>query len=96
MSKPTIQAHFDPNDKLAVFLRLMSYLRPYWGAWLLMGLGMVISAGSEVASAKMFQFIIDAINADDKVGKFWFPFLVIGLFVCRGVGAFLGGYYSAY
>lgn len=96
MSKPTPKPNFDPDDKLAVFLRLLGYLKPYWGAWILMILGMVISAGSEVASAKMFQFIIDAINTDDKEGKFWFPFLVIGLFVCRGLGSFLGGYYSAY
>ncbi|STY98913.1 Lipid A export ATP-binding/permease protein MsbA [Moraxella lacunata] len=96
MSKPTPQTNFDPNDKLAVFLRLMSYLKPYWWAAIFMVIGMVLSAGSEVASAKLFEFIIDAINNDDEKGKFWFPFLVIALFFFRGVGAFLGGYYSAY
>lgn len=87
---------FDPDDKLAVFLRLFGYLTPYWWAGILMAIGMVLSATSEVASAKLFEYIVDAINADDKVRKFWFPFLVIGLFVIRGLGAFLGGYYSAY
>ncbi len=96
MSKPIPKSDFDPNDKLAVFLRLTSYLKPYWWAAILMVLGMVLSAGSEVASAKLFEFIIDAINSDDKQGKFWFPFLVIALFFFRGLGAFLGGYYSAY
>ncbi len=96
MPKSTLKTNFDPNDKLAVFLRLIGYLKPYWWAAILMVLGMVLSAGSEVASAKLFEFIIDAINADDKVGKFWFPFLVIALFFFRGLGAFLGGYYSAY
>lgn len=96
MSKPTPKPTFDPDDKLAVFLRLLGYLKPYWGAWILMFIGMALSAGSEVASAKLFEFIIDAINNDDKQGKFWFPFLVIGLFFFRGLGAFLGGYYSAY
>lgn len=96
MSKPTSQSDFDPDDKLAVFLRLIGYLKAYWLAGILMAVGMGLSAGSEVASAKLFEFIIDAINADDKQGKFWFPFLVIGLFFFRGLGAFLGGYYSAY
>ena len=96
MSKPTPQTNFDSNDKLAVFLRLVSYLKPYWWAAIFMVFGMILSAGSEVASAKLFEFIIDAINHDDEKGKFWFPFLVIALFFFRGMGAFLGGYYSAY
>lgn len=96
MSSNHNQAVFDHNDKMAVFLRLCAYLKPYWWAALLMLLGMACSAGAEVASAKLFQVIIDAINADDKVRKFWFPFLVILLFIGRGIGAFLGGYYSAY
>lgn len=86
---------FDVHNKMAVFLRLIAYLKPYWWAFILVIIGFAIGAGSEVASAKLFQYIIDAINADDRYRKFWFPFLVILLFVCRGVGSFLGGYYSA-
>ncbi|MDO5651875.1 MAG: lipid A export permease/ATP-binding protein MsbA [Moraxella sp.] len=80
---------------MAVFLRLLAYLKPYWWAFLLVIAGFAISATAEVGSAKLFEYIIDAINNDDRTRKFWFPFLVIVLFICRGVGAFLGGYYSA-
>lgn len=90
MSKPTPQTNFDSNDKLAVFLRLVSYLKPYWWAAIFMVFGMILSAGSEVASAKLFEFIIDAINHDDEKGKFWFPFLVIALFF-SGHGGIFGG-----
>lgn len=93
---PNPKKNFDHNDKLAVFLRLCRYLTPYWWAGAFMVVGMLLSAGAEVASAKLFQIIIDAITADNKTQKFWFPFLVIGLFAMRGLGAFLGGYYSAY
>ena len=96
MSKPTPQTNFDSNDKLAVFLRLVSYLKPYWWAAIFMVFGMILSAGSEVASAKLFEFIIDAINHDDEKGKFWFPFLVIALFFFFFFWAYLGGFYSAY
>lgn len=96
MPNSTSKKPFDPNDKLAVFLRLIAYLKAYWWAGIFMLIGMALSAGSEVASAKLFEYIIDAINSDDRVRKFWFPFLVIGLFIARGLGAFLGGYYSAY
>ena len=86
---------FNIDNKFAVFMRLIAYLKPYWWAFILVMIGFAIGAGAEVASAKLFQYIIDAINADDKVRKFWFPFLVILLFIFRGVGSFLGGYYSA-
>nr|WP_254596939.1 lipid A export permease/ATP-binding protein MsbA [Moraxella bovoculi] len=73
----------------------MSYLKPYWWAFILVMIGFAISAGGEVASAKLLEYIIEAINNNDNVRKFWFPFLVILLFFLRGVGAFLGGYYAA-
>lgn len=86
---------FERADKFAVFKRLMSYLKPYWWAFILVMIGFAISAGGEVASAKLLEYIIEAINNNDNVRKFWFPFLVIVLFFLRGVGAFLGGYYAA-
>ncbi|MGP1570887.1 MAG: lipid A export permease/ATP-binding protein MsbA [Moraxella sp.] len=84
------------NNKTAVFLRLIAYLKPYWWAFILVVIGFAMGASSEVASAKLFEYIIDAINQDDKTRKFWFPFLVILLFICRGLASFLGGYYSAF
>ena len=92
----TKQTTFDINNKTAVFLRLIAYLKPYWWAFILVVIGFAMGAGSEVASAKLFEYIIDAINQDDKTRKFWFPFLVILLFICRGLASFLGGYYSAF
>ncbi len=85
----------DGVDKLAIFIRLIKYLKPYWWAFMLVVLGFAIGAAAEVSTAKLFQFIIDAINDNDAVRKFWFPFLVILLFILRGVGSFLGSYYSA-
>lgn len=82
-------------SKWSVFVRLIGYLKPYWWAFLLTLIGFMISAAAEVSTAKLFEFIINAINQNDAVRKFWFPFLVILLFVVRGVGSFLGGYYSA-
>ncbi|MFB6349202.1 lipid A export permease/ATP-binding protein MsbA [Moraxella sp. ZJ142] len=81
--------------KFAIFLRLIGYLKPYWWALPLIVLGFAIGAGTQVAIAKLFQFIIDAINAANRERITWFPFLVIILFVFRGLGQFLGGYYSA-
>ena len=87
---------FDIHNSWHVFLRLIAYLKPYWAAAIFMVIGMGISAGSEVASARLAQYVIDAINTNNDHQKFWFPFLVIFFFFARGVGSFLGGYYSAY
>lgn len=78
-----------------VFWRLLGYLRAYLWVLPLMVLGFALTAGTEVLIAKMLQFITDAINQNNRHHQVLFPFFVIGLFVLRGLGAFLGGYYSA-
>jgi subfamily B ATP-binding cassette protein MsbA len=80
---------------VAIYLRLINYLRPYWLAIILVVIGFAINAGTEVAVAKLMQFIIDAINKNDRSQMNMFPMLIIVLFVVRGIGAFLGNYYSA-
>lgn len=82
--------------KTQVFLRLVSYIKPYsWTAPFII-LGFAISAGTEVSIAKLLEFITDAINNNDRNKMVLFPSLVVLLFVMRGIGAFLGGYYSSY
>ena len=76
-------------------LRLLSYLKPYWWALLLTVLGFAINAGTEIWIAKLLQYITDAINQNDQSKQALFPLLIIGLFFVRGVGSFLGNYYSA-
>lgn len=82
--------------KTQVFLRLLSYLKPYaWTAPFII-LGFAISAGAEVSTAALLKFITNAINDNDQSKMALFPLLVVLLFVMRGIGAFLGGYYSSY
>ena len=82
------------ND-VQVYLRLLSYLKVYWGAGLLVLLGFAINAATEVSIAQLIKYIIDAINSGDQSAKNWFPALIIGLFFFRGLGSFLGNYFSA-
>ncbi|MEN6670500.1 lipid A export permease/ATP-binding protein MsbA [Psychrobacter sp. B38] len=82
-------------SRYATLLRLLSYLKPYWWALLLTVLGFAINAGTEIWIAKLLQYITDAINQNDQSQQDLFPLLIIGLFFVRGVGSFLGNYYSA-
>ncbi|MGP4787607.1 lipid A export permease/ATP-binding protein MsbA [Psychrobacter sp. 1Y11] len=81
--------------KHKTLLRLLRYLKPYWWALLLTVLGFAINAATEIWIAKLLQYITDAINQNDQAKQNLFPLLIISLFFVRGVGSFLGNYYSA-
>ncbi|MBH0064531.1 lipid A export permease/ATP-binding protein MsbA [Psychrobacter sp. SZ93C1] len=76
-------------------MRLLRYLKPYWWALALVVLGFAINAGTEIWVAKLLQYITDAINQGDQSKQNLFPLLIITLFFVRGLGSFLGNYYSA-
>jgi len=83
------------NQDFKVYVRLISYLKSYWGVALLVLLGFGINAATEVSVAKLLKYIIDAIQNDSRTNLDWFPALIVLLMFFRGVGLFLGGYFSA-
>ncbi len=91
--KPLAAPSSPPKSK--TLLRLLRYLKPYWWALLLTVLGFAINAGTEIWIAKLLQYITDAINQSDRSKQALFPLLIIALFFVRGLGSFLGNYYSA-
>lgn len=78
-----------------VYLRLLGYLKPFWALGLLVVLGFSINAATEVSVAKLLEYIISAIEGQDKSFTTLFPFLVVLLMFFRGLGLFLGGYFTA-
>lgn len=77
----------------AIYLRLLAYLKPYWWAGVLVILGNLLNAASEVGGAHLVKYIIDAITNHDQSAKNLFPLLIVAMFFFRGVGSFLGSYY---
>lgn len=96
-AKTAAKKSAEPSNipKHKTLLRLLSYLKPYWWALMLTVLGFAINAATEIWIAKLLQYITDAINQNDQSKQDLFPLLIIGLFFVRGVGSFLGNYYSA-
>lgn len=80
---------------LQVYRRLLKYLIPFWGLMLIVFVGFAISAATEVAVAKLLQKIIDAIQNRNTHFTTIFPLLVVGLVFFRGLGSYIGGYYTA-
>ncbi|GAC1374382.1 MAG: lipid A export permease/ATP-binding protein MsbA [Aquirhabdus sp.] len=77
----------------AIYLRLLAYLKPYWWAGVLVIIGNLLNAASEVGGAHLVKYIIDAISHQDQSAKNLFPILIVLMFFFRGVGSFLGSYY---
>lgn len=83
------------NQDLKIYLRLLSYLKQYWGIGVLIVVGFAINAATEVSVAKLLEYIITAIQGEDKGFTTLFPILVVVLMFFRGVGTFIGGYFTA-
>lgn len=83
------------NQDFKVYTRLLSYLKPYWGIALLVVVGFGLNAATEVSVAKLLKFIIDAIQTGNREELNWFPALIVLLIFFRGLGLFMGGYFTA-
>ena len=78
-----------------VYLRLLSYLKPFVGIMVLVVVGFALNAATEVSVAKLLEKIINAIQTKDQSFTTLFPILVVLLMFFRGVGLFIGGYFTA-
>ncbi|SPL69843.1 lipid A export permease/ATP-binding protein MsbA [Acinetobacter stercoris] len=78
-----------------IYLRLLSYLKNFWGLIILVIIGFAINATTEVSVARLLKYIIESIQNHDQRNLNLFPFLIIALMFFRGLGMFMGGYFSA-
>ncbi len=83
------------NQDFKVYIRLISYLKQYWSIGLIVVFGFLLNAATEVSVAKLLESIINAIQNKDQSFTNLFPFLVVLLMFFRGLGLFLGGYYTS-
>ncbi len=83
------------NQSLQIYFRLLAYLKQYWKIALLILLGFAINAVTEVSVAKLLEYIINAIQTGNRENIDWFPFLIVLLIFFRGLGLFMGGYFTA-
>lgn len=75
------------------YKRLLKYTARFWVFFLLGTLGFLFNGMTEAASAKLVQYIIDAIQHRNQEHMNWFPLLVVGVVFMRGVGSFVGNYF---
>jgi subfamily B ATP-binding cassette protein MsbA len=76
-----------------VYRRLMTYVRPYWRMFGLAILGMLVFAATEPLFAAMIKPLLDGsfVDRDPQIVRLM-PFVLVGVFVVRGVAGFVNDY----
>jgi subfamily B ATP-binding cassette protein MsbA len=95
---------------LQIYLRLLSYVKPYMGFFVLSLVGYVLFALSQPAFARLLEYFVEALEGsfatiDKDLG--WFlpasimasasliPLVMLFIAIFRGIGSFLGNFYLA-
>jgi ATP-binding cassette, subfamily B, bacterial MsbA len=76
-----------------LYLRLLGYVKPYWGTFAISILGMAVTAATEPLLPALLKPMLDGtfIHKDDTVIRLA-PILILVIFFVRGVSSFVGTY----
>ena len=85
-----------PVSGMQNYFRLLSYVRSSWLYLLLSIIGYVIYAAMEPALAALLKHIVDIVSAGNiSDSRLLIPLAILGVFIARGIGTFLGSYFMA-
>ncbi len=90
-----VQASTPPDlyRPAVVYRRLLRYGAPHWRVFALALLGMVLFAGTDVAFVRLIKPLIDSIFVDHDARIIHrMPFLILGIFLLRGLAGFAAAY----
>jgi subfamily B ATP-binding cassette protein MsbA len=76
-----------------LYLRLLTYVRPYWRVFAISIFCMAVTASTEAMLPALLKPFVDGtfVNKDDTVIR-WAPIFILGIFFVRGVAGFIGTY----
>lgn len=79
-----------------VYKRLLVYVRPLWPMFLVSFVGFAIYGLGQALSAKWLEMVVDTVQRNDYDQRGFLALAVMGIFIVRGLGAFIGNYSIAY
>ena len=93
----------NPNQQssLSVYLRLLKYVLPYWGSFVLSILGFLLFASSQPMLADLLKYFLDGLQNPSEAGVFGIPLVygvpmaIVCIAIYQGIGSFLGNFYLA-
>ena len=116
IARPTVKASFsmvapsvksEPSSSLKIYFRLLSYVKPYIGIFLLSIVGFVIFASTQPMLAGILKYFVDGLSNPQAVLFPSVPYLrdlqllqavpllIILIAAWQGLGSFLGNYFLA-
>ncbi len=81
------------QSRFRVYLRLLAYVKPYAGLFVLSVIGFLAFAATEPMQAKLLGVLIEAVQVKDFDARFYIPAQLIGLYIVRGIASYVGTYY---
>lgn len=81
------------TSALKIYLRLVSYLKPYRLMFVISIIGFALYGASTSLFLQILKNLINIIESNDPQDRFLVPLQVIGLTVMRGIGGFAGVYF---
>lgn len=85
----------DNASNWQIYKRLLVYLKPLKGIFVLSLIGNAIYAAASALMPKSLDYVVTAVENPTDQDRLFVPALIVGIFALRGVGTFLGGYYIA-
>lgn len=83
------------SSGLQVYLRLLTYVKPHWKFFALSILGYLMYSGTQPALAWITGWLTKAVYEPDDYSKFLIPLSLLGIYLIRGAGSFIGNYFLA-
>lgn len=90
MSKTTSSSG---ETALSIYLRLLTYLKPYRLTFALGIVGFIAYAASNYAFLEILENLLTVLQKNDPIDRYLIPLAIIATTVVRSVGAFMGSYY---
>jgi len=78
-----------------IYLRLISYVKPYIGIFVISVLGFILSAYYSAQFIYLLESLIKNVTPNDTNASVVIPLQVIGFTIMRSIGAFIGTYFLA-
>jgi subfamily B ATP-binding cassette protein MsbA len=78
-----------------IYLRLLTYVKPYLGIFVLSVLGFALSAYYSAKFIHLLESLIKNVTPNDSNERILIPLQVIGFTIMRSIGAFIGTYFLA-
>ncbi|RYY76702.1 MAG: lipid A export permease/ATP-binding protein MsbA [Gammaproteobacteria bacterium] len=80
------------NSDLRIYLRLLTYLKPFRPHFIFAILGMVMYAAGSMAFSEIFKSVGRVFQQHTTVDRYEIPLFIIGVTLIRSLGSFIGSY----